>query len=288
MIDRVKGSIYDLEEQTKEIEKEKHSTEIELQRTKKTQEIKEKKLSAQIQEKTQENERLLKQLQDLEAKNKALEMIRWNSKEGQTGNYKRITLRQREDIEFILGDEGENNLQKIKNVVELDCGGKMYKRTKIGKSSILKAPEDSSLIMPISTEASFGKELGRKIKDRYREVEALHSAERKQGDVTFLERKIGIPIRGETKYLSRYLFLATQKKLEGDETTDEEELYNTVNNLKNVVDRLGCKRLAFPVLEKGTTQKCRNIFEYTFRNSNSEIIIYELPETNRGETEQKS
>lgn len=116
----------------------------------------------------------------------------------------------------------------------------VYDTVKTAKGTILNATEDTDLVMPVAAHSNFDKGLPRKIKERFREVEIINNTQKTIGEITYLERRMGIPEGGEVRYRSSYLFVVTQKGKEGESATHE-ELFVSIIKLKNLMQALGIK-----------------------------------------------
>lgn len=151
----------------------------------------------------------------------------------------------------------------------------IYKKTKIIEGSILRAPIEHDLVIPIAGDCNFDKEIYKKVKKRYREIEILDMEEGNIGDL--LERKIGIPEHNGINYKSSYLFLITHKANEKDHSKPE-DLFNVTEILKKLCATLDRKRLAYPVVVgEENAIGTRRIFEYAFRRTDIEMVLYTLP-----------
>lgn len=130
----------------------------------------------------------------------------------------------------------------------------------------MNAKTGFDMVLPLEVKTNFEEGLNRRVKERYNEAEVLNKMNRKPGDVTYIERRIGIPEGNEMIYKSSYLFVPTISDNK-DLKQRRNDVYTALCKLKDRTEGIGRKNIAHPLLDQQSEDETRNVLEYVFRES---------------------
>lgn len=232
----------------------------------------------------EENKKLSNKAKVLEEEIKLLrkELDKKNGKGLEMGRKTRHTT---DEILRVLDGDREGNIDNLMEIIQEKCPENIYKAIKTEKGSIMNA-KGFDAVLPLGMEANFDSGLNRKVREKYEKVEIMKKINRKPGDVTFIERRMGIPEGSEVTYKSSYLFIITTGENK-DQKESRNELHKTLCRVRDKMHSMGRKYIAYPLFDKENEQETRNILEYVFRESDSQLTFNIVKNETTGEKHKK-